>query len=74
MKFSPVYYDEAIQNEYARVQACSIVESILEGDLIFHAVSDVYENKVNEYGYMKNPMFKEEQEWMLSISMAQSAE
>lgn len=70
IKFSPVCYDEAIQNEYARVQASSIVKSILEGDLIFHAASDVYENKVNEYGCMKNPMFKEEQEWRLSISMS----
>lgn len=70
MKFLPVCYDEDTQNEYAKEQANSIVESILEGDSIFHAVSEVYENKVSEYSRMKNPMFKEEQEWRLSILMS----
>ena len=70
IKFAPVCYDETIQNKYAQKQANLILDSILGGRSIIHAVGNVYENKASDYACMKNPMFREENEWRLSISMS----
>ncbi len=70
LKFAPICYDQMEQDAYANGQANNIINLLLKGDTLIHVVSEVYENKTTESGCMKNPSFREEKEWRISITMS----
>jgi hypothetical protein len=69
IKFLKVNYNSAIQNKYTELQAQKILDLFLEGDNLFHAMSEVFSNNLPNLCCYKNKAFKEEQEWRIIAPM-----
>lgn len=70
IKFLPIIYDHEKQKEYGRFQAKKILELLLKGDFLFHAMSEVFTNDLEKLCCYKNPAFSEEKEWRLCIALS----
>ncbi|MDD2586799.1 MAG: DUF2971 domain-containing protein [Syntrophomonadaceae bacterium] len=70
IRFLPIIYDSEKQIEYGRVQAKEILDLLLEGDFLFHAMSEVFINNLTSLCCYKNPAFSEEKEWRLCVSLS----
>ncbi|MBU3221028.1 DUF2971 domain-containing protein [Clostridium algidicarnis] len=70
IKFLPIIYNSEKQKEYKEIQAKKILDLFLQGDDLFHAMSEVFTNDLENLCCYKNPAFYEEKEWRLCISLS----
>lgn len=70
IRFLPIIYNPTEQEKYAAAQAEKIIDLLLKGDYLFHAISEVFENDIQNICRYKNPAFSEEKEWRLLIAFS----
>ena len=70
IRFLPVIYDTSKQTECGCFHAKRIYDLLLDGDFLFHAMSEVFTNELANLCYYKNPTFSEEKEWRLCIALS----
>lgn len=70
IKFLPIIYDYEKQKEYGRLKTKKILDLLIKGDFLFHAMSEVYTNDLEKLCCYKNPAFSEEKEWRLCIALS----
>lgn len=70
IQLKPIIYSTKKQKEYGKLQAKKILDLLLKGDFLYHAMSEVFENDLASICCYKNPAFSEEKEWRLCIALS----